>query len=302
MLDLIELVRPFVDCEIHYVYFDLEFEYEATKRHIMYLEEMYGITIARRSPRKSIPRACKDHGVPFFSKHVSEMIERLQRHGFAWPNSDDIELIYMQYPKAHSAIRWWCSVDARTGQKSKNPLSISKNFMMHEFMNANPPVFSISDKCCDYAKKYPGQDFAKEVCADLVMRGMRHSEGGRRAISGARTCFKPGSVNGIDDYCPLWYWSNGDKATYKQWRGLRYSDCYEVYGLTRTGCVGCPFNSKAEEELTLTEPYEPKLAKAARNIFGESYAYRRLYNEFKAQVRLAGGFVHQGALDDFIDV
>lgn len=41
--------------------------------------------------------------------------------------------------------------------------------------------------------------------------------------------------------------------------------------MTRTGCVGCPFNSKAATELLLIKQYEPKLYKACINVFGDSY-------------------------------
>jgi hypothetical protein len=66
---------------------------------------------------------------------------------------------------------------------------------------------------------------------------------------------------------------------------LRYSDAYEVYGLTRTGCCDCPISSKAVEDLKRIEPYEPNVVKAAWNLFGDSYRYRQQYNEFKAKKR-----------------
>ena len=70
----------------------------------------------------------------------------------------------------------------------------------------------------------------------------------------------------------------GKKEHYK----IRYSDAYEVYGLTRTGCCGCPISYKAVEDLEKIRPYEPTLVKAAWNVFGKSYLYRQQYNEYKA--------------------
>lgn len=67
---------------------------------------------------------------------------------------------------------------------------------------------------------------------------------------------------------------------------IRYSDAYEVYGLTRTGCCGCPISYKAVDDLELIRPYEPNVVKAAWNIFGKSYEYRKKYNEYK-QMRMA---------------
>ena len=76
-----------------------------------------------------------------------------------------------------------------------------------------------------------------------------------------------------------------DKAWYKEKYNIRYSDAYEVYGLTRTGCCGCPISYKAVDDLELIRPYEPTLVKAAWNVFGKSYRYRQRYNEYKARRR-----------------
>jgi 3'-phosphoadenosine 5'-phosphosulfate sulfotransferase (PAPS reductase)/FAD synthetase len=146
----------------------------------------------------------------------------------------------------------------------------------------SPPDFTISDKCCDYAKKDVAKAFNKEYDPDLAVNGMRRAEGGRRAGS-VKTCFTPETANSPDNYRPIWFWSDEDKAAYKAWRGIRYSDCYEVYGLKRTGCAGCPCNSRAEQELALVEPFEPRIVKAARNIFGASYDYKRRYINFKGE-------------------
>jgi hypothetical protein len=81
---------------------------------------------------------------------------------------------------------------------------------------------------------------------------------------------------------PLYYVSDADKAWYKEYYGIRYSDAYEVYGLTRTGCCGCPISYKAVDDLELIRPHEPNLVKAAWNVFGASYRYRQQYNEYKA--------------------
>lgn len=78
---------------------------------------------------------------------------------------------------------------------------------------------------------------------------------------------------------------------------IRYSDAYEVYGLTRTGCCGCPISYKAVDDLELIRPYEPVLVKAAWNVFGDSYRYRQQYNEYK-KARMANKNM-SGQLDMF---
>lgn len=87
----------------------------------------------------------------------------------------------------------------------------------------------------------------------------------------------------------LYYVTDADKAWYKDFYGIRYSDAYEVYGLTRTGCCGCPISYKAVEDLEKIRPYEPNVVKAAWNIFGKSYEYRTQYNAYKEDRKKAEG-------------
>lgn len=78
-----------------------------------------------------------------------------------------------------------------------------------------------------------------------------------------------------------WFVSDKDKEWYKDYYGIKYSDAYEVYGLTRTGCCGCPISYKAVDDLEKIKPFEPNVVKAAWAIFGKSYIYRSKYNEYK---------------------
>ena len=279
VIDLIELVKPDT-CELQYVFFDTGLEYAATKRHLDGLEQKYGVNIDRRKPRKTIPVVCRERGIPFISKDVSDALCRLQTHDFNWrdlPENATTE----KYGRCKSALDWY--YDRRSvGISGKSRHSISRYKLLREFIMTNQPDFAISEKCCYYAKKQVSAEFNKEYDPDLVVNGMRCAEGGRR--SGAiKNCFTSRTDHNPDNYRPIWYWTDNDKAMYKKWRGLRYSDCYEIYGLKRTGCVGCPCNSKAEEELAMVEPFEPQIVKAAWNIFGASYDYRRRYVEFKSQ-------------------
>jgi len=57
------------------------------------------------------------------------------------------------------------------------------------------------------------------------------------------------------------------------------------YGFKRTGCAGCPFNSKFDKDLEVLRKHEPKLAKAAENIFGDSYEYSRGYKKFRFDMK-----------------
>ena len=156
---------------------------------------------------------------------------------------------------------------------------------MRDFINEYPPDFKISAKCCDYCKKKVAHAVQKDY--DMVITGERRDEGGMRSVprkDNTSLCFTETS-NGQYRLRPLYYVSDADKSWYKEYYGIRYSDAYEVYGLTRTGCCGCPISYKAVEDLEKIGEYEPNVVKAAWNIFGRSYEYRKKYNEYKQMRR-----------------
>ena len=147
------------------------------------------------------------------------------------------------------------------------------------------PVFQMGDREDPVRIAAEGVKLAEQKGYDMVITGERRDEGGMRSVprkDNTSLCFTETS-SGQYRLRPLYYVSDADKAWYKEYYGLRYSDAYEVYGLTRTGCCGCPISYKAIADLELIRPYEPNLVKAAWNIFGKSYEYRQKYNAYKAE-------------------
>lgn len=60
MLDIISRIDK--NKRVRYVWFDTGIEYQATKDHLNYLEENYGIQIERVKAIKPIPVSCKEYG------------------------------------------------------------------------------------------------------------------------------------------------------------------------------------------------------------------------------------------------
>lgn len=260
------------DNKIEYVWFDTGLEYQATKEHLKYLEKKYGIEIKSYSAIKSIPKSCREYGEPFLSKQVSEFMKRLQKHDFRWEDKPFDELI-KEYPKCKSALEWWC------GDKGENSMfNISRNKCLKEFIVNNPPDFKISGECCKYAKKDVSIRIISEFRYDLNITGIRKAEGGVRSAA-YHTCFSE-EDNGCDNYRPIFWYKDQTKKTYERHYGIIHSRCYTEYGLSRTGCAGCPFGKNFEFELQAIKEHEPKLLKAVNNIFGKSYEYTRKYKEF----------------------
>ena len=280
ILDICEKVRG--DKEICYVFFDTGLEYKATKEHLGYLEDRYGVKIHAIRPFKTIPVSCKEFGQPFLSKYVSEHIDRLQKHGFQWED-ERLETLMERYDKCKVSLQWWTNSfpDRRDGRKSR--FNISANKFLKEFMVDNPPWFKISNKCCKYTKKDVIKEAIKVTDADLDILGVRKFEGGARstAYSG---CFTANSGK-ADEYRPIFWYKDEDKRAYEDTYGIVHSDCYKVYGLDRTGCCGCPFGKYWENELEVMRQYEPALYKAASVIFADSYEYALRFREFKDERR-----------------
>lgn len=256
-----------------YIWFDTGLEYRATKEHLKYLENKYDIKIIISKPIKPIPTCCKEYGQPFMSKLVSEYMSRLQAHNFKWEDRP-FEELHKEYPNCKVALKWWCN---ENGEGSR--FNIERNRHLKEFIIKNPPQFRISNKCCKYAKKEVAKKYKKENNIDLSIIGVRKSEGGARA-SAYKNCFS--SNDGVsDEYRPIFWYKEDTKRDYEKHFNVKHSDCYDVYGLKRTGCAGCPYGKEFEFELEVIKKYETKLYKAVNNIFKDTYEYTRKYNEFR---------------------
>lgn len=285
MLDLCERVREVAPIEVGYVFIDTGLEYRATREHVAFLEDRYGVTIRRERAEETIPACVKRYGQPFISKMVSQHLGTLQRHGFGWEDAT-LPVLGSRYPDIPtSTLKWW--TDAyRTSHGVMSSYCIGRNRWLKEYVMESPPTFPISAKCCTRAKKATKARVLAEGGFDLDMYGVRRAEGGVRALAGA--CFDKGANGRVDAYRPLFWLTNQDKAEYVRRFGITHSDCYVKWGFERTGCVGCPFNRHVFEDLERVAEHEPNMARAARRLFAESYEYTQGYREFR-RARERGG-------------
>lgn len=292
MLHLIENTRRLYNLPpIHYAFFNTGLEMEAIKQHVKDMGKRYDIEIKEYKPKKNIVLATREYGLPFMSKIFSDRLGRVQKKSVPMSIADEFmkaddkqkkrKELGERYPKCQEGINFLCGC-LSDGTEKCNQTTIGSAKYLLEFMKENPIPFMVSDKCCEYCKKRPAHLVQKDF--DMIITGERKAEGGVRSVSDYG-CFGE-QKNGKFRLRPLYYVTDKDKAWYKEYYGIRYSDAYEVYGLTRTGCTGCPISSKAIEELEEIRPYEPNLVKAAWNVFGPSYLYRQQYNEYRKK-RLA---------------
>lgn len=314
MLHLIEQVREMFSLPpVEYCFFNTGLEMKAIRRHVRETEKLYGVTITEHRPKKNIVLATREFGQPFVSKIMSSGLEGVQRKSIPlsiadeYANAEDKVAkraeLKERYPKCESTINFLCGCNSKGEPRPDIQLVIGSSKYMLDFITENPIPFKVSNKCCDYCKKHVAKRVQKPF--DMIITGERRDEGGMRSVprkDNTTMCFSE-TADGKYRFRPLFYVSDADKAWYKAYYNIRYSDAYEVYGLTRTGCCGCSISARAVEDLEKIRPFEPNLVKAAWNVFGDSYRYRQLYNEYKAQRRreekLDGRQANQLTLNDF---
>ena len=257
------------------VMFNTGVELDATLEHVRSMRERYEIDIQRAIV--PVPTAVRKHGQPFLSKYVSEMLSRLQRHGFRFREHGNLpfDILYKMYPHCKSALMWWCGESGKTSR-----FSIARWMYLKEFLVENGLPFRVSGRCCDEAKKKPANRYARERGVDLFVLGIRRSEGGIRSTA-YRSCFHRAPL--YDKFLPLFFWDDDMVLWYKTRFGVVNSRAYRIYGLSRTGCAACPLASNFERELDALEEYEQKKFVGISRIFAASHAHRRAYALFKKE-------------------
>ena len=298
LIDLIERTRKTFELPpVDYVFFNTGLEMKAIKDHVKATAEKYGVNIRECRPKIGIVQAAHTYGIPFVSKIMSAGLSGWQKKGVPLSIADEYDQaedkaakraeLRERYPKCEDVINFLCCCNSAGEPRPNIQLVINSSKYMRDFIGEYPPDFQISAKCCDYCKKQLAHSVQKGY--DMIITGERRDEGGMRSVprkDNTSLCFTE-TGGGQYRLRPLYYVSDADKAWYKDYYGIRYSDAYEVYGLTRTGCCGCPISYKAIDDLEKIRPYEPNVVKAAWNIFGKSYEYRRKYVEYKEKRKAA---------------
>ena len=218
-------------------------------RHVhLYPEtaEKYGVEIEEIRPKISIVQVARTYGIPFVSKIMSGGLSDWQKKGIPLSIADEYDQaedkvakrreLKERYPKCESVINFLCCCNSAGEPRPNIQLVINSSKYMRDFIGEYPPDFKISAKCCDYCKKQSAH--AAQKGYDMIVTGERRAEGGMRSVprkDNTSLCFTETS-SGKYRLRPLYYVTDIDKAWYKDYYGIRYSDAYEVYGLTRTGC------------------------------------------------------------------
>lgn len=208
-------------------------------------------------PNKNIKTTLQEVGYPFKSKEHSQKVYEYQRKHEIRP--------YMQ--KYIDKEKFGCP-----------------SVLKYQFTKQNK--LKISHLCCKELKKKPSYQYEKDTGRFIGITGMMAGEGGVRKKLG---CILT-KGNKVHRFNPLIKVSRD----WEEWFIKKYSIklCelyYAPYNFERTGCKGCPFNLKLEEDLEIMERYLPNERKQCEIIWKPVYdEYRRIGYRLKKeeQIRL----------------
>lgn len=242
--------------KIPFVFANTGIELEATYK---FVKEFPYDNVVVVKPRKPYAQILRDYGKPALSKIKSEGLSTYQNH-------KDEPL------KTARARQMITGIRERAGvliPESRNSYKLANKHM--HFVHPDMEI-KIANKCCQYMKKYPFKDFAKENDMNGAYSGVRTAEGGARAIM-YKTCtvIKEQGGKKYLTSLPIYDWSDEIVEEFIQHYNIKLSDAYEKYGCQRTGCVGCPYAKDLKFELKMLYDNEPLKYKAVMKWNGDVY-------------------------------
>jgi len=172
--------------------------------------------------KKNIRRTLDTYGYPFKSKLHSQKVWRGQNNLKAGKEISDFLKLYIN-PENKSIIQ-------------RCPQALT-----YQFKEILP--FKVSDKCCEKLKKALFHDYEETSGRHMTITGMRSDEGGARETL---TCLTHNNTK----FHPLIVVSDEWESEFIKRNNIQLCKLYyEPYNFERTGCKGCPFSLKLQENL-----------------------------------------------------
>lgn len=257
-IELGQLPQGSIPC----VFADTKIEYDAIYEFVDMINNEYKC-VKRVVPKKSFIEVLKKYGLPSISKMKSELLS-------TWINqreNDQRESMYRCKCLLHNEFDITKQDGTRRYVVSKNKIANKHIHFLHDDLE-----YKVSSKCCDYLKKKPFKDYAKQNNMNGYLSGVRIGEGGARSIA-YKTCTSVSQINGRSVYhtMPIWDWADGDIQKFIDYFDIPLSRCYTEYGLDRTGCAGCPYAKDLYANLKVLHDFEPKKYKFWINLLEKVY-------------------------------
>ena len=212
-------------------------------------------------PSQSIKKVLEEHGYPFKSKEHSQKVHEFNLYGLR---------PYLQ--------RYVHGIDEEGNRKESFTCNKLLKYQFTEDFKNNG--FKISKKCCDKLKKEPAAKYEKENNRPIGITGMRTSEGGTRAQLSCFTGKRFHPLSKVND--------EFEERFIKKYQIILCKLYYPPYNFIRTGCKGCPYNLKLQQDLDTMERLLPNERKQCENIRKPVYEeYRKLNYRLKQKQQLS---------------
>lgn len=246
---LVDLALP--NNQIPRVYVDTGIDYALMRQFVKKLAEKDS-RIVIIAPTVPIKPTLEEVGYPFKSKSHSEYVARYQRIGKS--------ISVMQYLGERTDKEPW-STEKSCPQKLRYQFTPDFNI-------------KVSDLCCERLKEEPIRLWQKQNNRPYAITGIMRAEGGRRHTSKC-LAFRSNKLVRFNPLSPI-------TKEFEDWLIFKFNielcDLYkEPYCFDRTGCKGCPFAIKLQNELDILEKFFPAERKQCEFIWEPIYTeYRRI--------------------------
>lgn len=235
--------------DVPFVFANTGIELDATYEFVKNYDYSNMVVI---KPRKPFAHIIRDYGVPALSKTKSQFLNTYQNALRDGKNPlDSVRVTRLL----------GLTGDGRDRIANKHLHFLHPD---HEYRIAN--------QCCQYMKKYPFEDYAKEHGMEGTYAGIRVAEGGVRATAyKSCTVFRKKGKRDELLSMPIYDWSDELVEQFIEAYGVKLSRAYTEYGQRRTGCIGCPFSKDLEQDLPMLQEKEPLKYKAVMKWLGTVY-------------------------------
>lgn len=248
------------------VFVDTGIELQATVDFVKWCKSNWYQNIDIIKPEKSFGWIINNKGKPLKSKMKAPYLNAIYNH-----KETESMRRYILYGKTNSGK-----------ELRKMKLADKDMHMIH-------PLFEIeaTADCCKYMKKKPFYRYNKEHNMKGALQGIRLQEGGARQMNAKRRVDAGGQLctftrNGIIIKAPIIDWTDKDVDDFINNYNVPLSDAYNKYGMTRTGCMGCPFALDINKNLEILYKYEPKKYKASMFFLKDVYIAQNVKLPFDA--------------------
>ena len=255
LIKLCEEVYTIPEGAIPAVFSNTGIELGVTVDFVKWVKENYYHNVQIIRPPVSFDWVIKNKGKPLKSKLRSKDLQ--QWHCGKRSHALLLLLLRGQYGNDHFA--------------AKHLIADKDIHMIHDKFSIKP-----SASCCDYMKKKPFANYAKDTGMLGTMQGVRVEEGGARDSAYNARIKKGGKPctwvkKGIINKAPLIDWTSADIEEFIKAYNVPLSDAYTKYGFLRTGCMGCPYSRSIANDLQYLYYHEPNRYKASMHWLKDVY-------------------------------